>query len=670
MARYYTIQNSFVGGEISPRLLGRTDTNQYQNSVKEMENCYPFLHGGVTKRYGTKHIAKLASHNSYKPKLVRFVFSRTESYLLVLHNSKMYFFKNGSQITSGGSAVSLTIPYSDSELAELRFAQQENAMIIAHSNHLPKKLTRSSDTSWTLSDLSFDHYAVTDFWWRTASCDLKIISDSDSATTYDVGQYFQWTSSGTSVTSDPALYDSDGTAVAAADAPGTAVVTRVTADTGNGDWTATCVYSDSERQEWQVQAPDSSYPVLQWTSGSYPSTVTFYQQRLYFGGSTNNPQTIWGSKVAEYQNFTLGGLDADAVQFSIASDNFDPVIHLTSASNSVLPFTYNTEYILTGGNVAITPHSVLVSPQTYHGTSDVAPVRIGTDTLFVQRDGKKLRSVYYDINQSQNLADDLTLFAEHITGDGIIDMGFAQEPDYTLWAVRDDGALLSMTYQRDQSVTAWARHTFEGSMVGVAVVPESTVDRVYVCQEREVDGTTGYYIEQIGSEYLDSYTTATSASPTTSWSGLSHLEGMSVTVVADGFLHPAVTVASGAITLNDAASEIVVGVGYESHITLLHNEITSNGQTSQGRELSVDKLILRFQETLGCQVTTSDQVTQILPFHKFGSKYFGTPTAEYTGDLQINALGWSTNNEIRISQPDPFAWTLLAVVARIAVNDM
>ena len=668
MPRYYSIQNSFTGGEISPRLLGRTDTNQYKNSVSEMVNCYPFLHGGVTRRKGSKHIGKLDSHNSYSPKLMKFVFSRTESYLLIIHNSVMYFVKNGAFIENAGVKVKLSVPYLDSELKELRYSQQGNVMIITHSNHPPYRLSRISDTNWTLSSIDFVHYAVTDQWYRTAYTELKIISDADSLTKYNAGEYWQWTTTGTTVTSQPVLKNSSGSAIASP--PGTCVVTSVTGLGGDGVWNAICVYSDTDRQEWQVRTPNATYPVLKWSTGDYPSAVTFYQQRLYFGGSNSEPQKIWGSKVGDYENFTIGGLDDDAVEFLIASDNYDPIIHLTSASIAVLPLTYSTEYSLTGGSTAITPHNVLITSQTYYGSSDVIPLRIGSDTLFVQRDGKKLRSIYYDINQSQNQADDMTLFAEHITGTGITDLSYAQEPDSILWAVREDGALLSITYLRDQSVTAWARHNLSGNVKSVGVVPEELSDTVYICNERTVNGVTEFYIEQFGNEFIDSYKVDTDVTPKVTWNGYEHLEGIEVAVLADGFVHPNVTVSNGSITLNDNANEVVVGVPYTNYVKLLHTEVTAGGNTSQGRNTSIDKTVLRFQDTIGSYVTTSNKTTTILPFTLFGDKDFNEKTQVYTGDKELNVTGWSANNTMVVGQQFPLPWTLLAIINRITINDM
>ena len=668
MPRYYSIQNSFTGGEISPRLLGRTDTNQYKNSVSEMVNCYPFLHGGVTRRKGSKHIGKLDSHNSYSPKLMKFVFSRTESYLLIIHNSVMYFVKNGAFIENAGVKVKLSVPYLDSELKELRYSQQGNVMIITHSNHPPYRLSRISDTNWTLSSIDFVHYAVTDQWYRTAYTELKIISDADSLTKYNAGEYWQWTTTGTTVTSQPVLKNSSGSAIASP--PGTCVVTSVTGLGGDGVWNAICVYSDTDRQEWQVRTPNATYPVLKWSTGDYPSAVTFYQQRLYFGGSNSEPQKIWGSKVGDYENFTIGGLDDDAVEFLIASDNYDPIIHLTSASIAVLPLTYSTEYSLTGGSTAITPHNVLITSQTYYGSSDVIPLRIGSDTLFVQRDGKKLRSIYYDINQSQNQADDMTLFAEHITGTGITDLSYAQEPDSILWAVREDGALLSITYLRDQSVTAWARHNLSGNVKSVGVVPEELSDTVYICNERTVNGVTEFYIEQFGNEFIDSYKVDTDVTPKVTWNGYEHLEGIEVAVLADGFVHPNVTVSNGSITLNDNANEVVVGVPYTNYVKLLHTEVTAGGNTSQGRNTSIDKTVLRFQDTIGSYVTTSNKTTAILPFTLFGEKNFNEKTQVYTGDKELNVTGWSANNTMVVGQQFPLPWTLLAIINRITINDM
>ena len=659
--------NSFTGGEVSPRVLGRTDLGSYDSSVKEMVNCYPFIHGGVTRRKGFRHITALPTHNSYAPKLIRFVFDKNNSYLLIVHSGKMLFIKQGNVI-GGGTPVELAVPYLDSELDELRFAQQENILIIVHPNHVPKRLARISDTSWTLTDISFVSYAVTDNWFKTTATDIKIVSDGDISTKYDAGEYWEWTTSGSTVTVDPVLKTSGGSLITTP--PGACVVSRVDNSAGNGVWKATCVYSDADRQEWQVRAPDGSYPTLTWSVGAYPQSVTFYQQRLWFGGSTTEPETLWASKVADYENFTVGSLDNDALRLPISSSENSPIIHLTKGANALLPLTSNVEFAVTSTTGAITPFNRSINEQTSHGSTDIAPLRIGSDTVFVDESSRKVRAIYFDINQSQNQAEDITLMAQHITGNGIVDLAYAKTPEPILWAAREDGVLLTGAYDRKQSVNGWARHYVDGLVKRVVTVPEPDSSNVYTCVERTVNGTTAFYIEELGVENLDRYITATDATAKSVWSGFDHLEGETVSVLADGFVHADVNVAGGTVTLTGDANEVVVGKNYENYVTLLHPNVVANGQTSQGRSISIDKLSARYQNTIGSFVTTPSGQSTLLPFTTFGETLFNEPSKPYTGDKVVNLAGWSENNTLKIGQRMPYDWTLLAVVMRVTLNDM
>lgn len=668
MSKSFDMKNSFGGGEIGPLMYGRSETKQYQFSVKEMVNAYPYLEGGVTKRQGNKHIGKLPSHNSYAPKEIAFTYSRTQSYLLIIHDGKMYFIKDGAFLLDAGNKVELIVPFTDAELVDVRFVQQGNAMVFVHENHSPLKLVRISDTNWTMSTITMSQYAIADTWWKTTVSDVKIFADDSAATDFEPDQYWQWTTSGAAVTVDPVLYDSGGTPVSPV--PGGCVVTRVNDSRGDGIWKATCVYADPKRSEWEIQAPDATYPILQWNAGTYPAAVDFFQQRLFFAGGDGKNIRVWGSQIEDYENFSIGANDSDAVQFAIQSKKYSPVIHLSGSPTSLSVFTHSTEYSVSGGEFAIGPKNVLIAPQSTYGAADAAPVTVGTDTIFVQRNGLKLYSVVYNMQQSQNLADELTTYAKHITASGIVDMAHAQEPDSILWAVRSDGVLLSLSYKRSEGQMAWARHPYEGNIKSVAVVLEASTDTVYMCQERTVDSVTEFYIEQVGDQLLDSYMEDTDVTAKTTWTGYDHLEGMTVDVLADNLPATGLTVTGGVIELQEVANDVVVGLNYESYVILLPPEVVSEGQTSQGRALSVDKVAIRFHETIGATYTGVNSTEQILPFTKFGESTFGDPISEFSGLKNIDLIGWSTDNTIKLGQSQPLPWTILSVVMRVTVNDM
>jgi hypothetical protein len=396
-------------------------------------------------------------------------------------------------------------------------------------------------------------------------------------------------------------------------------------------WTVTCTSvtgtASTGRFEFTVTGSVSGTQILTWSANNYPAAVTFYEQRLWFAGSASNPQSIWGSKVGTYNTFTWGPLDNDGLRFTIASTNFDQLVHLES-TRYLVPLSYGGEFTMQGGLASITPSSVKIRAQTSHGSLNVKPLRIAQELLFVQKDGKKVRAISYSLAEDANIAPDITLFAEHITGTGIVDMAFSQDPDYLVWSIRNDGYLLSLTHLREQQVTAWARHNTDGLFERVSCIPESTGSTPYVIVNRTINGVAKRYVEYIDYTYVAQTDCALFGTDSTTkhstWTGLDALEGKSVSIVADGMVHPNVTVTGGSVTLNYAVNSIQAGLGYTTTLEMLHPEVGLPDGTAQGRPISIDEITLRFQDTVSCRVNGYD-----VPFRSFGQP-LGTPITPYT----------------------------------------
>ena len=197
-------------------------------------------------------------------------------------------------------------------------------------------------------------------------------------------------------------------------------------------------------------------------TGENPRCVTFFEERLYWAGTDNLPQTIWASKSGDFLNMDQGtGLDDESIEFTLATDDVN-VIRWMKASDVLLIGTVGGEFKLSGNGNPVTPSNVRVVQETRYGSSTVTPVTSGRAVLFNQRATKKLRQMIFDLNVEGFVAPDLTILAEDITGDGIVHMAYQQEPDSIIWAARDDGILLGLTYQRDQQVVAWHQHPVGG----------------------------------------------------------------------------------------------------------------------------------------------------------------------------------------------------------------
>lgn len=240
-----------------------------------------------------------------------------------------------------------------------------------------------------------------------------------------------------------------------------------------------------------------------WSEGAwsvdegYPSTVAFYEERLVFAATTNNPQTIWFSQTGDWENFLIGTLDTDAMNYTIAASQVNAIRWL-APQDWLLIGTIGAEWKMGSGSIEepLTPTMVTTKRQSSNGSAYLQPVMVDNVILYVQRQGRKLRELVYSFEADSFVSPDLTVLSEHITGSGITQMAYQKTPDPILWCVTDDGDLSTMTYKRSQDVVGWSLQIFYGDVESVAVIPGDDEDEVWISIEREINGNSVRYIEQ------------------------------------------------------------------------------------------------------------------------------------------------------------------------------
>jgi hypothetical protein len=413
-----------------------------------------------------------------------------------------------------------------------------------------------------------------------------------------------------------------------------------------------------------------SAEVSSWSAAAgYPSAVCFYGQRLFLGGSTKQPTTVWGSQTGDYENFGAGTNDGDAVVFPLTGIKVNKVRWLLPAKK-LLGGTVSGEFSVTGdADAVLTPLNPRPQSETTHGGSSVMPVRVGHLVLFVQAQGRKVREIGYVLDDDAFVAPDLTRFAEHLTAGGIVDMAYQQEPDSILWCVRSDGVLLGLTYNREEKVFGWHRHVTDGYFESICVIPDTANhrDQLWAVVRRTIGGVTKRYVEYLDPDRVDADSFAVySGSPTAVVGGLSHLEGKAVDVVADGFVVAGKVVSGGAITLPRPASEVVVGLHYESTVTPMQPDYQDDkGNTTIGKKKQWAEVILRLFETGLSGVTVNGKA---LPA-RAGSDPLDTATALFTGDVKTPKLGTDRYGILTIKQTLPLPFTLMAITGTLDVGD-
>ena len=248
-----------------------------------------------------------------------------------------------------------------------------------------------------------------------------------------------------------------------------------------------------------------------WAEGSWsnlrgwPKTVTMSpEDRLIYAGNSAEPLNVWGSEIGDWTNYLTGVLDTDPINFALVGSGQQNEIQWSVPKSSLVLGTVGGEHLLGASkdDEALTPTNVKAKLQTTYGSESIRAEIVNQAVIFVQRGGKKIRELLYDFESDSHKADDLTVFAEHITGTGIVDMAFQRTPDPLLWCVRADGEIAVMAYERDQDVYSWARIVTDGNFESVCVIYGGVreEDEVWVTVKRNIDDDDTYFVERFSDQ--------------------------------------------------------------------------------------------------------------------------------------------------------------------------
>ena len=745
MARVAVQLTNFTGGELSPRLDGRNDLAKYASGCKTLQNMIVYPHGSAARRPGTTFVAEVKTSSAFT-RLIPFEFSTTQTYILEFGDDYIRFYKDSGAIleanktitaitkanpgvvtatahgfsngdtvvisgvvgmtqvngkrfkvasvatdtfalqdidgnnvnttsyttyVSGGVAnrvYTLATTYETADLAELKFAQSADVMYICHPDYVPKKLSRTGHTSWTITDVEFTNGPY---------LDDNITAVTLSSSAHTVGTARDLTASAaTFVSTDVGrlVRFREGYGEITAFTSTTAVTWTIIKDTNSG----------SASTDWALGAWSD-------TTG-YPSCVSFFEQRLVFAGTTDQPQTLFFSKSGDYENMdeNRGGTiaDDDAIIYTIASNQVN-AIRFLSSTRTLIVGTVGGEFSVSGGGTddPVTPTNILIKKQSNHGCANIDAIPVGNVTLFLQRAKRKIRELAYNFDVDGYVAPDMTILAEHISESGIKSMSYQQEPNQLIWCVREDGRLVCLTYQREQQVVAWHQHIFGGAFsTGIAVCESiatiPTDDKEYqswVIVKRTINGVTRRYVEYLNEfdfdeddntefNFLDSQL-AYSGSATTTISGLDHLEGQVVSVLANGSTHPDRTVTNGSITLARSSTKVKVGLSYTSILQTMRLDAGSQNGTSQAKTKRIFNVSIRLYESIGVEVGPNLSNMEEIPFRSSANP-MDQAIPVFTGDKEVEFRGnYETDGFIFVRQTQPLPLTVLSLYPELITND-
>lgn len=407
----------------------------------------------------------------------------------------------------------------------------------------------------------------------------------------------------------------------------------------------------------------------------YPAAVGYFQQRMIFAGSTQYPQTVWMTKSGSYYDFgvELPSTDEDGITVTIAASQVNPIRHVLSL-RSLLLMTSTSEWSITNSDDAVTASTINMQVQSYRGSSNLSPLTVGNMALVVQAKGKSVRDVGYDWSSDSFTGNDLCVLADHLfSGKKLVDWDFAQSPYSVAWCIRNDGVLLGLTYLREHEVYAWHRHDTQGKFESVCVIDGGDEDRAYFEVCREVNGQTKRYIEYFAprdgvsldnSIFLDSCLSY-SGSPVTTLSGLDHLEGMTVGVLADGSVHPDCIVENGSIRLKHSASLVRVGLRYTSEMKTLR--LSGPDGSVFGKRALIRSVRILCRDTQG--LWAGSDWEHLFEVKQRTNEPYGSPIALKSGwfDIGISA-SWTKEAHLCIRQSDPLPATILSLMPDVEVT--
>ena len=411
-----------------------------------------------------------------------------------------------------------------------------------------------------------------------------------------------------------------------------------------------------------------------WEDNAYPKHITFYQDRLVFANSQNYPFTIWASETSNYYSFKIHSelVDSDSIQTNVVGDGLNEITALVSLM-SLIAFTENGVF-RTGIDVWNATGDFALTRQSRGGSSSVRPITIDNSCIYVKPTKDAIKDFYYQYQIDAYAGDQLDILARDLFENKKIKQLAFQEQDKTIWVLFEDGTMAYCCYMKEQEVLGWSKFETNGKVVSIATIMSNFNDTLYLAIER----TNGICIEKLDKRFsskqvqdqifLDSaivyedegryFNTIT---------GLNHLNGQSVNILADGFVIKDVVVSNGTITLENYVTKAIVGLPYETRVETLDINYMGNGNATFGDKRRVVSATVQFIDSCDCKMGTSNGPIDEVIFRT--DEPLGTPTPLKTEKKDINLT--SSHNEeehIVIVQDKPLPFTVSAINQKVSMG--
>jgi hypothetical protein len=734
MARFTNIMTNFATGELDPLLRSRVDLDQYNNALAKATNVLIQPQGGLRRRPGTKHILELP--NSSTPsagngvRLVSFQFSVADSYMLCFTHQRMYVIKNGAVVTningSGNNYLAVSSLTSDM-VDDMCWTQSADTLIVVHPDLQPLRITRTTDSAWTATAITFDSIPKYAFNLQTFAPVATItpsavsgnITLTVSAYTGDTGNLQAATT--TTVTLKSAASSTDNiyaglcvrmttgaqvnkarkivsyngttkvatifpaweTAPLAGDSykvvpfalesvdqyvnatpQGRARIVELVSDTEVRAITEYPFFDSTARTSGNWNL-ECFYEAVWSATRGWPRSVTFHEGRLYFGGSKSRPSTIWGSKIGLFFEFQpTESLDDDAVEATLDTNDLNVITDIIS-SRDFQVFTSGGEfYVPQSGTDPITPLTFTFKNVSRNGIKAGTRVQsVESGSVYIQRQGKSLNEFVFTDTQATYVTQRISLLSGHL-------MKNPQRIALRKASNTEEADLLLMTNTDDGSMAVFSMmraqnitSPSEFTTDGDFIDVGVDVNSIYAVTKRTFDGTARYFVELFGFDYFTDC--AFVGANASGASGLPHI-GESLNVICDGVPQANETVSAGGAVTFDRPSTTSFEVGLP--ITVYVKTMPVELRLQTGSRLSLKKRIVEINAVVN---DTQHMLinSQPVAFRLFDNPMLDAPEPEFTGIKRVNGvLGYSREQAIEVSQNLPLKMNLLGLDYRVAVH--
>jgi len=661
----FIVQQSFTHGEMSPRAIARNDITLYAKSAQKMRNVLAIPEGGARRRFGTKFLVDIEEQAANpivedQYNLFEFQFSETQNFIGVILDSEILMYDS-----DGAFVNSVTTPYGGSDIDSVNFAQSTNLMIFAHPDYSPRQMSYDSGlNTFSFTTIGFTFVPPHDFVPGTydaqtftlgattgTSVNLTVSAGTFTFTDEFVGGYFS--------AAGPDVTQPIGYAQIISRTSSTVVVVDIinefaaTANKGTQVAVAAKAWSDTEA--------DSS------GNRGWPQTVTFYQDRLYFGGSRSLPQTLFGSRVGDFIDFDIGTGEADeAIVAEISSNEINDIKHLI-ADRSLQVFTFSSEWSPPqDADQPLEPGNISIRKQSNYGSSSVDPVLLDNATFYVKRGGKGVMSFQFNFDTSSYESTNVSIISNNLIRnpvDSAILQGSPDDDADYLFLVNDDGTVGAFQVLASQDISAWSLLDTQDHVQGHST--QANVKRaqeigtnVVFLVERIVSGQVKRYIERADFNiYTDCSIVQTFGSPQNTITGLGKLEGALVQIRGDDYVFPPQVVIGGQVSLPDGAtvSNAQVGLGFTPILQTLPVITESQDGLLNFIPKRINRFFVQYYESLG--IYADDTLLPNLAF----PQTLDVPSLPITGIDEVYKQDWSDAPSITITQEGPLPMTILAV---------